>query len=77
VRKYWKKYPKNSKAMYRMSLSYSGINISQKAKEWIDKALEIEPNNKDIQQEAQKVQKKVDELNKQQKETYAKMFGFK
>jgi len=71
------KTPKNAKALFRMGQAYVVFNDSDKAKEWLLKAVEVEPNDKSIKDELQKVNKKLDELKKDQMNVYGKMFGWK
>ncbi|CAF0758062.1 unnamed protein product [Didymodactylos carnosus] len=67
--------PNNVKALYRMSMSYRLLQQFDQAKQYLCKALNLEPNNYDIIDEFQRLERAVDNQKKNEQTFYYKMFN--
>jgi len=71
------KDPTNGKALFRSGQAQLGLGKLEEAKEALNKALAAEPNDKNIHLELKKVRQREEEIKKQEKQLYSKMFGQK
>jgi cytochrome c-type biogenesis protein CcmH/NrfG len=65
----------NVKSLFRAGQAYLGLNDLTKATEYLQKALKLEPTDKAIQVELQKIKQKEAEQKQKEKQMYSKMFG--
>jgi len=71
------KHDNNSKALFRLAQAHLGNGDIDKAKDFLDKAGALEPNDKAIQLELKRIKQKEEEQKKKEKQLYGKMFGAK
>lgn len=69
------KQPKNVKALFRLGQAYAGDKNFEKAKDFLSQAQELDPTDKGIQGELQKLKVREEEIKKQEKNLYSKMFS--
>lgn len=67
--------PKNTKALFRLGQAQFELGKLETAKATLSKALEYEPGEKTVLAELQKIKKKEEDLKKQEKDVYSKMFN--
>ncbi|XP_078175800.1 70 kDa peptidyl-prolyl isomerase-like [Carex rostrata] len=66
---------KNVKALYRRAQAYMNLSDLDLAEIDIKKALEIDPDNRDVKLEYKTLKEKVKEYNRKDKQLYSKMFA--
>ena len=67
--------PENVKALFRSGQAFYAQGRVEKAKEYLNKAGAVDPNDKSIQQELQKIKQKEVEQKQKEKQLYSKMFS--
>jgi len=67
--------PSNVKALFRKGVAQSTLSEYEEAKKTLSKALEIDPDNKDIARELTRLKKKIIIQDKKDRQIYQKMFG--
>lgn len=65
----------NVKALYRRAQAYVHLADLELAEFDIKKALEIDPDNRDVKLEYKKLKEKIREYNKKDAQLYGKMFS--
>jgi len=70
-----KNQPDNTKAYFRTGQAYLEIGLLDKAKEYLDKAHKLEPNDKAILVQLKQLKQKEEDAKKKEKQFYNKMFG--
>ncbi|CAH1267646.1 PPID [Branchiostoma lanceolatum] len=65
----------NAKALYRRAQGHSGMGDEDKAIADLQKAQQLQPNDKAILAELKKIKAKMEAYKKKEQQTYAKMFG--
>jgi len=68
------KHASNVKAMFRIAQAYIALNEIAKAKEYLDKAQNLEPNDKGIHEELKKIKLWGKDQKQKEKTLYSKMF---
>jgi len=68
-------HQENAKILFRTGQAYFGLNDFDNAKISFSKALKLEPSDKSIQIELNKIKQKEEEQKQKEKQMYKKMFG--
>jgi FK506-binding protein 4/5 len=67
--------PKNIKALFRRGQALSALDDWKEAQSTFDKALELEPDNKDVKREIALLKRKIAEQDKKDRKRYQNMFA--
>lgn len=67
--------PDNIKALYRRCIAYVGLHMYEEAWEDIQRALNIDPNDKASLQKAAELRPHIEKINKDYSNVIKKMFG--
>eukprot|EP00744_Colponema_vietnamica_P010353 GILI01014639.1.p1 GENE.GILI01014639.1~~GILI01014639.1.p1 ORF type:complete len:482 (+),score=182.79 GILI01014639.1:106-1551(+) len=67
--------PSNMKALYRRGLARSSYGLLEEAKSDLLEAARLEPSNRDVRGELEKVKKRMEEAKKKEKAAFGGLFG--
>ena len=66
---------KNTKALYRISIAYRSLQQFDQARLHLNTAIQIEPYNAEIIDEAQRLDRAIDQQKKNEQKLYYRMFN--